>query len=153
MTLSTKQAQELDRAAKRDYKTFLILRESGRLFETTLFHAQQALEKILKAALVEQGVVFRRTHDLVELANLATAHRIDPPVAMELLIRLGPYAVEFRDPRGYSPRVARGGRNGSGGHDGLAESGLVFIIGRWHEKRGPKAPAMTRPRCFSLLVT
>ena len=97
MTLSTKQAQELDRAAKRDYKTFLILRESGEApLETTLFHAQQALEKILKAALVEQGVVFRRTHDLVELANLATAHRIDPPVAMELLIRLGPYAVEFR---------------------------------------------------------
>jgi HEPN domain-containing protein len=97
MSLHTDQAQELQCAAERDRKTFRILLQScDAPIETTLFHAQQAIEKAIKAALVERGIVFRRTHDLVELAELAARQGIDLPVPMDLLMRLGPYAVEFR---------------------------------------------------------
>lgn len=34
------------------------------------FHAQQAIEKLLKAVLTEGGIPFRRTHDLTELIDL-----------------------------------------------------------------------------------
>lgn len=34
------------------------------------FHAQQAIEKSLKAVLSHAGVAFRRTHDIAELLDL-----------------------------------------------------------------------------------
>lgn len=40
------------------------------------FHAQQAIEKSRKAVLFSRSVEFRRTHDLLELANLLK--RLDP---------------------------------------------------------------------------
>jgi HEPN domain-containing protein len=91
------QAQALLDAAERDAVTLRILKEAaGAPRETTLFHAQQAIEKGLKAALVGAGIVFRRTHDLLELADLAQANALRVPVGRELLTRLAPYAVEFR---------------------------------------------------------
>jgi HEPN domain-containing protein len=38
------------------------------------FHLQQALEKALKAFLLNQGILPRRTHDLVVLLNEAVSH-------------------------------------------------------------------------------
>ena len=38
--------------------------------ETAMFHAQQAVEKMLKSVLVRMGVEFRKTHDLIELADI-----------------------------------------------------------------------------------
>lgn len=64
--------------------------------EIILFHAQQAAEKYIKAVLVLRGIIFRRTHDLVELNELASKNDIAVPVDQELLMRLSPYAVEFR---------------------------------------------------------
>ena len=32
-------------------------------------HCQQAIEKVLKGSLVEAGIAFRKTHDLLELAD------------------------------------------------------------------------------------
>ena len=61
-----------------------------------MFHAQQAIEKFIKAVLVRNGIVFRRTHDLLELNQRATQSGIVLPVASDLLARIGPYAVEFR---------------------------------------------------------
>lgn len=91
------QAAELFAAARRDSVTYRILRrDTDAPHETMMFHAQQVAEKIIKAVLVQQGIVFRRTHDLIELLDLARQHRIEVPVARDLLIRLGPYAVEFR---------------------------------------------------------
>lgn len=97
MNLHDEQSRELLAAAARDALTFRILRrnsESPR--ETTLFHAQQTFEKGLKAVLVSRGVVFRRTHDLLELCELATIHGLAVPCELDLLARLAPYAVEFR---------------------------------------------------------
>lgn len=94
---AAEQSHELLAAAVRDEVTFRILRRAAEApAETTLFHAQQAIEKGLKAALVLAGVLFRRTHDLLELLELATAQGLSVPVSRELLARLAPYAVEFR---------------------------------------------------------
>ena len=60
------------------------------------FHAQQALEKLLKAALADAGVVPPRIHDLGELvARLADVGLSPPPSASEARA-LAPWAVEFR---------------------------------------------------------
>jgi HEPN domain-containing protein len=36
-------------------------------YDAACFHAQQCVEKYLKARLNEAGIVFRKTHDLVDL--------------------------------------------------------------------------------------
>lgn len=91
------QAAELFAAARRDCLTYRILRRDAEApFETTMFHAQQVAEKAIKAVLVQHGIVFRRTHDLIELFDIAGTHDIEVPVTRDLLLRLGPYAVEFR---------------------------------------------------------
>jgi len=47
----------------------LDLTASPPLLEDTLFHCQQAVEKALKALLTWHDRPFRKTHDLVELAD------------------------------------------------------------------------------------
>lgn len=64
--------------------------------EIALFLAQQSIEKALKAMLAIHGVAYRRTHDLVLLESLAADAGLAVPVAHDVLVRLGPYAVEFR---------------------------------------------------------
>lgn len=60
------------------------------------FHAQQSVEKRLKAVLALHGIPFRRTHDLVELIDLIKDSGIDFPDSLEEVRRLSPFAVEFR---------------------------------------------------------
>lgn len=97
MNAPDEQAVELFTAAQRDRVTYCILRRDPEApIETTMFHAQQVAEKVIKTVLVQHGIVFRRTHDLIELLDLASAHKIEVPVTRDLLVRLGPYAVEFR---------------------------------------------------------
>ena len=67
-------------------------------YDAVGFHAQQAVEKVLKALLIRHQVKFRKTHDLGELLELAGP--IAPGVDRELAeIRpLTPYAVDVRYP-------------------------------------------------------
>jgi HEPN domain-containing protein len=60
------------------------------------FHAQQAVEKYLKAVLSAQDITFRRTHDLVELLDVLADHKLPPPPHADSLDELNPYAVEAR---------------------------------------------------------
>lgn len=62
------------------------------------FHCQQCIEKYLKALLISRGVVFPKTHDLLELHKMCTP--LEPSIELigDLLDRLNPYAVEFRYP-------------------------------------------------------
>ncbi len=60
------------------------------------FHAQQAVEKSLKAVLSLYQIHFRKTHDLGELIDLlADSGKSVPPNAEELDF-LNPFAVTFR---------------------------------------------------------
>lgn len=60
------------------------------------FHAQQALEKLLKAALAQLGVAPPRIHDLGKLLSLLEDVDQTPPVSVDEVRALVPWAVEFR---------------------------------------------------------
>lgn len=61
------------------------------------FHAQQAAEKALKAALVAEAIPFRKTHDLVVLVGLAPASLAAELSGVDVLV-LQPWAVDGRYP-------------------------------------------------------
>lgn len=84
-------------AARRDALTVQLLIQTGQApHESIGFHTQQACEKLIKAVLVINGIVFQRTHDLVTLHALAKNHHINIPADTEKLRALNSYAVQFR---------------------------------------------------------
>ncbi len=70
--------------------------------DAVCFHAQQCVEKCLKALLVAQGTEFRKTHDLGELAVLLPAG-LRPSLENEEQDRLTEYATVTRYPGNYEP--------------------------------------------------
>jgi len=60
------------------------------------FHAQQALEKLLKAALAHAGVAPPRIHHLGKLLSLLVDEGKTPPVSAEEVRMMIPWAVDFR---------------------------------------------------------
>jgi len=71
----------------------------GSLRDFVGFHCQQAVEKALKAFLVERGVAFNPSHDLAYLLDICIAADAEF-VAMEPDIDgLQPYSVKARYPR------------------------------------------------------
>lgn len=84
-------------AAERDQQAFNTLAEDPSLHDSLAgFHAQQAVEKALKAVLAQEAVVFRRTHDIAELLDLLEDARLGAPPHAAHLDELNPYAVEMR---------------------------------------------------------
>ena len=67
-------------------------------YDSVCFHAQQSIEKYLKARLVEAGVFFPKIHDLGQLLNLLTP--VEPIWESFRLVfnRVSYYAVDFRYP-------------------------------------------------------
>jgi HEPN domain-containing protein len=97
MTAYSDEAKRLLRLAERDYRTFAILRSHlDAELAPTCFHAQQAVEKALKALLTINQVDFRRTHDLEELANLVADVGLALPCAAREFRRLNPFAADFQ---------------------------------------------------------
>lgn len=70
--------------------------------DTVCFHAQQCVEKYLKALLVAQELEFPKTHDLGELIVLVPA-RIRPRSDDKERDRLTDYATVTRYPGDYEP--------------------------------------------------
>jgi HEPN domain-containing protein len=60
------------------------------------FHAQQAIEKLLKALLSDLRVSYPRTHRLIDLMDLAVGAGYPLPEDLAELRHLTPFAVEFR---------------------------------------------------------
>lgn len=60
------------------------------------FHAQQAIEKSLKAVLASRDVEFARTHDLKYLIELLEDEGLSPPVDVAEVVALTEYAVGLR---------------------------------------------------------
>lgn len=60
------------------------------------FHAQQAIEKAIKAVLVVHGVAFRRAHDLNYLLQVAEDGNVEVPEHVAATRWLSPWAAEFR---------------------------------------------------------
>ena len=100
--------------AHRDQGAFLALAADPMLHDSLAgFHAQQAVEKALKAVLTHAGIAYRRTHDIAELLDLAADAGLSAPPHADRLDELTPYGVEYRyglvDPggldRGLTARV------------------------------------------------
>jgi len=71
---------------------------SDSVFDAICFHAQQCVEKYLKAWLTEQGVDFPKTHDLEALAKLCLPFLPELQSLMDDLRFLTSFAVEIRYP-------------------------------------------------------
>jgi HEPN domain-containing protein len=59
-----------------------VLLNSG-LFNPCLQNAQQAVEKMLKAVLVEFSIKFKKTHSISELAGMLAKNRLDVKLSEE----------------------------------------------------------------------
>ena len=84
-------------AAREDAKAVRALSQLPEISDTIVgFHAQQSIEKALKAVLSSSSVAFRRTHDIAELLDLISDHRLPSPPFADFLDELNPFAVEAR---------------------------------------------------------
>lgn len=97
MTPQLEEALRLLRLAERDRDVFEILAGHGdNVHAAAGFHAQQAVEKALKALLCFRDIDFPRTHDLESLINRLDGIGPVLPYAATHLRSLTPYAVDFR---------------------------------------------------------
>ena len=92
--------------AEEDYETArtLVRKRKHNLSNAVCFHAQQCAEKYLKAFLIFHRIAFPKTHDLLDLLELAK--KVDPTLELlkSDLAYLEPYAVEFRYPGEFATR-------------------------------------------------
>lgn len=83
--------------ADRDIRAFHKLSEDTEIDDEVVgFHAQQAVEKCLKAVLVRHRIEQRKTHDLQRLVDLLIENNPPIPPLREGIELLGPFAVELR---------------------------------------------------------
>jgi len=87
--------QKADNDLRTARHTLLISEECP--YDTVCFHAQQCVEKCLKAVLVCSQIPFHKTHDLEELSLLLPSS-FGIPVSVEELARLTPHATNSRYP-------------------------------------------------------
>jgi HEPN domain-containing protein len=86
--------------AEEDFHVALSLRRLRRhpAHNAVCFHAQQCVEKYLKALLEKQGIVVHKIHALPVLLDQCTeSHPLLAPMRPDM-VRLSVYAVEFRYP-------------------------------------------------------
>lgn len=67
-------------------------------YDAVCFHAQQCVEKYLKAKLQEAGIMFGKTHDLSSLLTLALTVEPSWHVMLPDLQMLSAFAVAYRYP-------------------------------------------------------
>lgn len=79
----------------------LTLGEAGPL-DTVCFHAQQCVEKYIKALLCFYEIDFYRSHNITTLLALLPVH-LQPELSAEEQARLNDYAVAVRYPDDYEP--------------------------------------------------
>jgi HEPN domain-containing protein len=98
-------AQALLRKAANDLVAAQATLSTGQALDTVCFHAQQAVEKSLKAILALHDIEYPWWHDLGELLELVR------PLASELIpfedqvFRMTPYAVEARYDEEFEPSL------------------------------------------------
>ena len=87
----------MSRIALNDFKALKGMTDTA-IFSDEIFgfHAQQAVEKALKAWLSLVGANYPKIHDLEELFALLTDHGESVPDQFRTLINLNDFAVQFR---------------------------------------------------------
>jgi HEPN domain-containing protein len=90
-------AESLGRLAEIDLATAEKLAPDPEMDDRPVgFHAQQAVEKAVKVALMLEGIDFPKTHDLEYLIVLAEKNSIAMEPELESASWLTPWAAEFR---------------------------------------------------------
>ncbi len=90
-------ARRLLAVADNDIRAFQKLAEDKDISDASVgFHAQQAVEKCLKAILALHSIKFRKQHDLGELLDLFDENKLPQPPMADVLDELNPYAVTLR---------------------------------------------------------
>ena len=86
--------------AEEDYAAAVALsrKRTPPLPDVVCFHAQQCIEKYLKALLVHHRIYFPKTHDVLALCELARPIAPTLELSKPALAYLKPYAVMFRYP-------------------------------------------------------
>jgi HEPN domain-containing protein len=112
----TEQANLLRRKATEDADAVDALVPNTSIADAIIgFHAQQTVEKALKAVLAWRGIPYRRVHDLKELYDLLVDHGVSVPSDVGDALFLSPFGALFRydDPpvggwnRADAPRLVR----------------------------------------------
>lgn len=86
----------LEKAAQDEGALRALLAHEDVATEVFGFHAQQAAEKLLKAAIRARGAEYPLTHRLTDLLDLLTSVGVDVPEDLAAVRELTPFAVEFR---------------------------------------------------------
>ncbi len=79
------------------------LETPGVYLEDTCFHAQQCVEKAIKALLIHLNIAFPRTHVLERLLDLLIASGVQLPSEVDESFTLTQYAVQTRYPSVWEP--------------------------------------------------
>ena len=91
--------------AQSDYRLARVAKgRHGILPEQVCFHAQQAVEKAIKAILASKRIVFPLVHDVEELLELTRQGGISVPTSVAEAGSLTPFAVQARYP-GYDEEI------------------------------------------------
>ena len=96
MAASDEARRFLQKAAQDEYVLARLLEDLAAPDEQLGFHAQQAVEKLLKAALFLLGREPPRTHHLAQLEALLAAAGQPLPTEFQVLLDLTPFAVQWR---------------------------------------------------------
>ena len=97
MTPALEEAHRLLRLALRDSATFELLLPLPKATMSAMgFHAQQAVEKTLKAVCTLRNIEVPRTHDLAALAQALVVDGVTLPISVDEFRTLNPFAVEYR---------------------------------------------------------
>jgi HEPN domain-containing protein len=86
----------LERAASDSAAVGVLIADGDMLDDVIGFHAQQAVEKALKAALVLSDTDFPNSHDLRELADIASENGVSVPSSIQAARWLTPWAAQLR---------------------------------------------------------
>ena len=88
----------LQKAEKDLLSARILLEHEPPVLETSCFHCQQVVEKVLKAFLVWKGIPFEKVHNLTYLLDLCEVQEPGFASLRDKAEVLTPYAVEVRYP-------------------------------------------------------
>jgi len=85
------------RKAQQDLDALTALRDNRKIADEIVgFHAQQTIEKALKATLTRLGIQYDFTHDLAALFEQVEEAGVKPPASLTEVEELTAFAVQFR---------------------------------------------------------
>ena len=104
--MAESQFESLIKLAGRDAQMLRLAMTSSDLQSPGLFHAQQAIEKVLKAVLSAKNCPYPLTHNLLLLKKALTEIKIECAVEDEILRKILPFGVEARYDEHIEPLIS-----------------------------------------------